>query len=639
MRSPRQRRAHRAAAGAWPLLLLGYAANRIVVNAQFGPHVTSGCCDLDQAGADWQNAFNSDDETCNQACTSNLCGSGHTAQDNNPDVITCRCYHRQTPVCNSPCEYTNNGECDELPGVDGMGALCARGTDEADCRAPDVPHAYRQIRTSMFGTPTSGMVEAAGERAWFLFTAEEGRTYVIQAAGQTLDDPYLQLYDYSSDTPTLLAQNDDDPEGDGSLDSFIEWTCAEPGQYLVSVKGFLSSVGSFTVTISLAGAHPVADEQDGGAAPALPVSGDPCAGGSTWTQSVGEIVFTPDERTEQVCSWSIICPDPQEVVSVAFNQFQLSRSTEYVELLDGPSPYTQQRVHGIDGEPLPQLRGSDSDLTYETGGTTYSSTGSALTIHFQSLGTRGRAANPGDHFTASYMCARHPQGANGGHSPMVNWWQLTLLSIALSIMLCFCSPEWRSRRARGRAAATTGRVPLVPAIDAVATPVDIETSQNPMVSPTVVTATSADISLDGGPGAGLPSPSPISRTGSSLTGRWECPVCHRENAAYRTRCEGCPGPTAQTAQLAAAVTGTAVAVDVGGGGAGAPLVVQSSAVLGVAMETLNSLLRACSLEAFEGSLQELGVVESDDLRTLSDEQLNSLGMKPVEIERLRRRLQ
>ena len=88
-----------------------------------------------------------------------------------------------------------------------------------------------------------------------------------------------------------------------------------------------------------------------------------------------------------------------------------------------------------------------------------------------------------------------------------------------------------------------------------------------------------------------------------------------------------------------AVTGTAVAVDVGGGGAGAPLVVQSSAVLGVAMETLNSLLRACSLEAFEGSLQELGVVESDDLRTLSDEQLNSLGMKPVEIERLRRRLQ
>ena len=51
------------------------------------------------------------------------------------------------------------------------------------------------------------------------------------------------------------------------------------------------------------------------------------------------------------------------------------------------------------------------------------------------------------------------------------------------------------------------------------------------------------------------------------------------------------------------------------------------------------MLRACSLEAFESSLQELGVVESDDLRTLSDEQLNSLGMKPVEIERLRRRVQ
>jgi hypothetical protein len=68
-------------------------------------------------------------------------------------------------------------------------------------------------------------------------------------------------------------------------------------------------------------------------------------------------------------------------------------------------------------------------------------------------------------------------------------------------------------------------------------------------------------------------------------------------------------------------------------------VVPTSAVRGVATETLQSLLHACSLEAFESSLQELGVVESDDLRYLSDEQFNSLGIKPVEVERLRRRLQ
>ena len=96
----------------------------------------------------------------------------------------------------------------------------------------------------------------------------------------------------------------------------------------------------------------------------------------------------------------------------------------------------------------------------------------------------------------------------------------------------------------------------------------------------------------------------------------------------------------------AALAGTAVAAvarsveqDDASAGVGATIVVQSSAVLGVATETLNSLLRACSLEAFESSLQELGVVESVDLRNLSDEELNSLGMKPVEIERLRRRLQ
>lgn len=77
----------------------------------------------------------------------------------------------------------------------------------------------------------------------------------------------------------------------------------------------------------------------------------------------------------------------------------------------------------------------------------------------------------------------------------------------------------------------------------------------------------------------------------------------------------------------------------GGGGGGSALVVQSSVVMGVAMETLNSLLRACSLEQYEHSLQDLGVIEADDLKTLGDEQLESLGMKPVEVERLRRRLQ
>ena len=294
---------------------------------------------------------------------------------------------------------------------------------------------------------------------------------------------------------------------------------------------------------------------------------------------------------------------------------------------------------GLDGDALPPLTGSLQNLQYETGGTTYTSTGSSLTLHFQSLRGQGLGSgadrvSSGDHFTASYMCIR--QDKDGQKSEQSKWLLLLLLSILLSI--CLNVVLIRRRRARVTVAAA-GRMPLV--IEAVATPVvDIETSQNPVASPTLVAATSSSASGSGT--AGLPPPSPLSRTGSSLTGRWVCPVCQRENAAYRTRCEGCPGIAMQPAAhagTAVAAVATSVAQDDASVGMRGTIVVQSSAVLGVATETLNSMLRACSLEAFESSLQELGVVESDDLRTLSDEQLNSLGMKPVEIERLRRRVQ
>ncbi len=624
------------------LLAVGCVANHIVVVGQWTPESqwqgqAGLCCDIAQAGAEWQQSSESDDHTCDLACQTHQCGRGHAVvNDDNPNVITCTCYHRETPTCNSPCDFQNNGECDELPGVDGMGALCAPGTDVEDCVAPDIPLAPTPYPSSSFGRPVPGNVVEPGERTWFSFSAEEGSTYVIEAhrgeGERGLADTLLSLYDHHSGYLTLLAQNDDAP--DGSLDSYIEWTCAADGEYLVSVTGFLDSVGSFTLVVAPAGAE-LGDVEDDEVDE--PISGDPCYGGSTLTQSGGEIAFSPD-RNQQVCSWSIICPAPQclespcptPVVRLDFSQFQLSGTSEYVLLLDGPSPFSKERVLGLDGDALPPLTGSLQNLQYETGGTTYTSSGSSLTVHFQGLRGQGSGSgadrvSSGDHFTASYMCTR--QDKDHQKSEQSEWLLLLLLSIVLSI--CLNVVLIRRRRARVTTL-NAGRMPLVPAIEAVATPVvDIETSQNPVTSPTLVAASSA-ASASGT--AGLPPPSPLSRTGSSLTGRWVCPACHRENAAYRTRCEGCPG-------TAVAAVATSVEQDDASAGLGATIVVQSSAVLGVATETLNSLLRACSLEAFESSIQELGVVESDDLRTLSDEQLNSLGMKPVEIERLRRRLQ
>ena len=300
---------------------------------------------------------------------------------------------------------------------------------------------------------------------------------------------------------------------------------------------------------------------------------------------------------------------------------------------------------GVDDKLLPPLTGSREDLLYTTGGTTYVSSASALTVHFQSMGNYGGRQD--DHFTASYMCSEAPPKPHedGG------WvdWELLLL---ISLMLAFtCANLTVMKRRRARLQVLAGRAPLVPAIEAVATPVatqydtgavvDVETAMNPASGSVSLVATSSVRSAE--PSTPAASASGLARTASSLTDRWECPVCHRENAAYRARCEGCPGPSAAPPSPVSVVgtplVASPVAVARGGGGGGSPLVVQSSVVLGVAMETLNSVLRACSLEQYEGSLQDLGVVEADDLKTLRYEQLESLGMKPVEVERLRRRLQ
>ena len=604
-----------------------------------------GCCDLAASQAQYQQSTTFDDASCTRACSAHLCGQGYLPLGTDQ---VCTCHSRQVQECGTVCPdvLLNNGQCDELDGTDGMAAQCLRGTDEVDCRPPDT-HKVRptEYPRTAFGTPMRGEVASAGSRAWFQFVAESGTTYVLEAHGVAgasgLDDPSMELYDARNTLPVLLAENDDAPDGGGTLDSYIEWTCGSSGNYMVSISGFGPAVGWFTLDINDAGSPMYTED---GNQEVEPVTGDPCNGGSTSTKSGGEISFEPVSGQPQVCAWSIICPNPHEVVSLDFNEFQLSGTAEYIVLLDSPSPYADERVMGVDGKPLPPLTGSRDDLLYSTGGTTYVSSASALTVHFQSMGSYG--GRPDDHFTASYMCSEAPPKPHKGGG-WLDWEVLLLISIMLATS---CVNLTVMKRRRARLQMPAGRAPLVPAIEAVATPVgDVETAMNPASGSVSLVASPHSPDTPGVSVSGMASPSPMNRTASALTDRWECPVCHRDNAAYRTRCEGCPGPSPHGgAPSPVSVVGTALVASPvadplsgggGGGGGGSALVVQSSVVMGVAMETLNSLLRACSLEQYEHSLQDLGVIEADDLKTLGDEQLESLGMKPVEVERLRRRLQ
>lgn len=314
--------------GVAALLLLPPVHSQWTGDAQWGD---GGCCDREASRAQYQQSTTFDATSCTQACSAHLCGQGYLQ---GLDQV-CTCHSRQVQLCGTECPpaLLNNGQCDELEGTDGMAAQCLRGTDEVDCHPPDT-HKVRptEYPHSAFGTSMRGHVASAGARAWFQFEAESGTTYILEAhgadQGSGLADPSMELYDARASLPTLLAMNDDAPDGGGTLDSYIEWTCGSTGNYLVSISGFANSVGWFSLDINDAGS-PMFTDTEGNQEPE-PVTGDPCNGGSTSTKSGGEISFEPDLDHPQVCAWSIVCPDPHEVVSIDFNEFQLSGTAEYI---------------------------------------------------------------------------------------------------------------------------------------------------------------------------------------------------------------------------------------------------------------------------------------------------------------------
>jgi subtilisin family serine protease len=120
-----------------------------------------------------------------------------------------------------------------------------------------------------FPLPTNGTLlarrlEVPGDQDWFVFAAQQGNVYTLetsnlgdlrgrrQPAAQVkatgdihalYADTVIELY--GPDGTTLLAENDD---GGVGLASKIEFSCLAAGNYYLKVRGFGSSVGTYSVS-------------------------------------------------------------------------------------------------------------------------------------------------------------------------------------------------------------------------------------------------------------------------------------------------------------------------------------------------------------------------------------------------------
>ena len=96
---------------------------------------------------------------------------------------------------------------------------------------------------AMAGDVVHGVLDYDGDEDFFVFDAEEGVTYQIDAGLGTLEDSWLTLLDSDE---WELAYNDDRPD---SLASRIVWTTPNSGQYYVAVGGY--GAGSYTLTVAV----------------------------------------------------------------------------------------------------------------------------------------------------------------------------------------------------------------------------------------------------------------------------------------------------------------------------------------------------------------------------------------------------
>ena len=101
------------------------------------------------------------------------------------------------------------------------------------------------------GQTVRANLETVGEPDFFAVDLEAGKVYEIALTGDTLEDPYLRVFNPDG---SLLAENDDG--GDG-LDSALSLRISTTGRYYVAADSFLGSeAGTYSLEISVGTAAP-----------------------------------------------------------------------------------------------------------------------------------------------------------------------------------------------------------------------------------------------------------------------------------------------------------------------------------------------------------------------------------------------
>ena len=124
--------------------------------------------------------------------------------------------------------------------------------DVTDSSVDDFTAGTGTSGTVAVDSPTTGVIDYAGDRDWFAVTLEAGKTYRIDLEGSrtgdgTLSDPYLHgVYDENG---VLLDGTTNDDAGVG-LNSRVFFTAQEAGTYYVAAGAWREHEGTYTLSVT-----------------------------------------------------------------------------------------------------------------------------------------------------------------------------------------------------------------------------------------------------------------------------------------------------------------------------------------------------------------------------------------------------
>ena len=111
----------------------------------------------------------------------------------------------------------------------------------------DIPADLQTDATVVIGNVVSGEIDTEGDQDWYRVSLQSGHEYrfdlqAFDSGLGTLDDPFLRLL---NDDGQQVAVDDDSGFG---LESSIDFTVAEDGDYFLAVQGFEQDTGTFALS-------------------------------------------------------------------------------------------------------------------------------------------------------------------------------------------------------------------------------------------------------------------------------------------------------------------------------------------------------------------------------------------------------